>query len=145
MGENTAFADDGLEILSEEECLRLLEGARVGRVAVCLGAIPAVLPVTYALVGGEVMFFTGSGIKLNAAMKGEAVAFEVDDVDVDNECGWSVLVVGRMIDATPVSRARAEALGLYPWAAGQRAHLVRIRREMISGRRILTGTAAEAT
>jgi uncharacterized protein len=144
MNQYLEFADEGLEILSEQECLRLLGTARIGRVAICLGAIPAVLPITYALVGGEVMFFTGTGIKLNAAMSGQSVAFEVDDIDVDHECGWSVLVVGQILDAGPGSRARAQALGLYPWAAGERHHLIRIRQEMVSGRRILTGTTTEA-
>jgi uncharacterized protein len=143
MNPDTEFADEGLEILSDQECLRLLETVRVGRVAICMGSIPAVLPVTFALVGGEVMFFTGSGIKHNAAMRSQSVAFEVDDIDVDHECGWSVLVVGPMVDAGPASTVRAEALGLYPWAPGHRRHLVRIRPEMISGRRILTGGAPE--
>jgi uncharacterized protein len=139
MNQHMEFADEGLEILGEQECLRLLESARVGRVAVSLGAIPAVLPVNYAVVGGDVVFFTGAGIKLDAAMRGQSVAFEVDDIDVDHECGWSVMVIGQMLDASPATRARAEAQGLYPWAPGERHHLVRIRREMVSGRRILTG------
>jgi uncharacterized protein len=74
MNQHMEFADEGLEILDEQQCLRLLESARIGRVAVCLGAILAVLPVTYAVVGGEVVFFTGTGIKLGAAMRGQSVA-----------------------------------------------------------------------
>jgi uncharacterized protein len=140
MNQHMKFADEGLEVLSEHESLQLLENARIGRVAVCLGGIPAVMPVNYALVGGEVMFFTGAGIKLNAALRGQSVTFEVDDIDVDHQCGWSVLVIGRLVDAGLRARARAEALGLYPWAPGARHHLLRIRREMVSGRRILTGT-----
>jgi uncharacterized protein len=132
------FADNGLEILSEQECLRLLGTARIGRVAICQGAVAAVLPVAYALVGGEVMFFTGTGIKLNAALQTQSVAFEVDDIDFDHKTGWSVLVIGRASTASVAAAARAEAVGLYPWAAGSRHHLVRIRPEMISGRRLLT-------
>lgn len=37
------FVHEGLEILSEEECRSLLAGADVGRVAVTVGALPAVL------------------------------------------------------------------------------------------------------
>jgi nitroimidazol reductase NimA-like FMN-containing flavoprotein (pyridoxamine 5'-phosphate oxidase superfamily) len=129
--------DEGLEILDESECLRLLGTVRVGRVAINRGAIPVVLPVTFALVGGDIMFFTGTGTKLNAALEGGPVAFEVDDIDVDAESGWSVLVVGRAVPADGWSRAQAEALGLYAWAAGERHHLVRIRREFVSGRRVL--------
>ena len=38
------FSDEGLAILSDQECLRLLGLSNVGRVGICLGAIPAVLP-----------------------------------------------------------------------------------------------------
>jgi nitroimidazol reductase NimA-like FMN-containing flavoprotein (pyridoxamine 5'-phosphate oxidase superfamily) len=137
--ERTEFADEGLEILSDRQCLELLRTARVGRLAVCMGAIPAVLPVTFGLVGGDVMFFTGTGLKLNAALRKQSVAFEVDEIDLTSESGWSVLVVGRAVAAEAAARARAEALGLYPWAPGERHHLVRIRPELMTGRRILTG------
>jgi uncharacterized protein len=79
--------DENLEILDERECLRLVGTARVGRVAISRGEVPVVLPVNYALVGGEIMFFTGIGSKLNAALQGRTVAFEVDDIDVDSESG----------------------------------------------------------
>jgi uncharacterized protein len=132
------FADNGLEILTESECLRLLGTERIGRVAICQGAVPAVLPVAYAVVGGEVMFFTGSGVKLNAALKSQSVAFEVDHIDIEKKSGWSVLVVGPATPAGEAAVARAEAVGLFPWAAGSRHHLVRIRPELVSGRRLLT-------
>jgi nitroimidazol reductase NimA-like FMN-containing flavoprotein (pyridoxamine 5'-phosphate oxidase superfamily) len=137
MVEDPPFADHGLEILSEQACLRLLETGRIGRVGICHGAVPAVLPVTYALVGGEVMFFTGSGVKLKAALRTQSVAFEVDHFDVDDNSGWSVLVIGRASLAGPVATARAQAVGLYPWPAGARHNLIRIRHELISGRRVL--------
>lgn len=135
--ELTKLIDDNLEILDERECLRLLGTVRLGRVAISRGEVPVVLPVNFALVGGEIMFFTGLGSKLNAALQGRTVAFEVDEIDVESESGWSVLVAGRAEPAEGPSRARAEALGLYPWAAGDRHQLVRIRMEFISGRRLL--------
>src|SRR6266567_3630319 len=127
--------DEGLEVLSEEESLGLLAGARVGRVAIGQGGIPAVLPVNFVMVGTEVMFFTGPGMKLDAARQGKSVAFQVDNIDVKRHLGWSVMVAGPMSPADPASRPRAEALGLYPWVAGDRHHLVRIQPESISGRR----------
>jgi nitroimidazol reductase NimA-like FMN-containing flavoprotein (pyridoxamine 5'-phosphate oxidase superfamily) len=132
------LSDDGLDILSEEECLRLLDSRRLGRVAICLGSIPAVLPVNYAMVGGDVMFFSGPGVKLDAAVRGQSVTFQVDDIDVIQEWGWSVMVTGRMDEAGSAYRARAESLGLYPFAAGARRHLLRIRPDFVSGRRIIT-------
>jgi nitroimidazol reductase NimA-like FMN-containing flavoprotein (pyridoxamine 5'-phosphate oxidase superfamily) len=128
---------EGLEILDELECLDLLRAVRVGRVAVCQGGIAAVLPVTYVLVGRDVFFFTGRGTKWAAALGQQTITFEVDDFDVGTESGWSVMVVGRAVAASPAATARAEALGLYPWAAGARHYLVRLRPDQISGRRLL--------
>jgi nitroimidazol reductase NimA-like FMN-containing flavoprotein (pyridoxamine 5'-phosphate oxidase superfamily) len=128
---------DGIEILDEEECLQLVRGVRVGRVAVCQGGTVAVLPIAYVLVGREVFFFTGRGTKWEAALGQQSVTFEVDEFDVGTESGWSVMVVGRAVAASAVARARAEALGLYPWAPGERHYLVRLRPDHISGRRLL--------
>jgi nitroimidazol reductase NimA-like FMN-containing flavoprotein (pyridoxamine 5'-phosphate oxidase superfamily) len=131
------FADEGLEILDEAECLRLVEGARIGRLAVCRGSISAVLPVAFILVGGEVFFFTGSGTKWDAALRQQLVTFEVDELNLDTNAGWSVMIVGQALAASAAMRARAEALGLCPWAAGERHHLVRVRPDFVSGRRLL--------
>jgi nitroimidazol reductase NimA-like FMN-containing flavoprotein (pyridoxamine 5'-phosphate oxidase superfamily) len=133
------LADEGLELLDEHECLRLVDTVRVGRVAIARGAVPAVFPVTFARVGGDIMFFTGPGTKLDAAQEGRLVSFEVDEIDPLAEQGWSVLIVGKAELASEASRTRAQALGLYSWAAGERRALVRIRPEFVSGRRILLG------
>jgi hypothetical protein len=134
-----AIADDGLEVLGERECLRLLEQGRFGRVAVVRDGIPIVLPVAYALLGGEVTFFTAPGLKLDAAKGAELVSFEVDHFDAEERSGWSVLAVGWAAVAGVARRSRAQALGLYPGPAGDRPDVVRIRTRDISGRRILTG------
>ncbi len=128
---------DGVEILGEDECRRLIATAKVGRVAVCIDAVPVVVPVTFAVVGGDIMFFTGAGTKLDAAKERRTVSFEVDEIDAGAERGWSVLVVGPASLASLAAKARAEALGLYPWAAGDRQLLVQIRPISLSGRRIL--------
>ena len=130
--------DEGLEVLTEDECRALLAGGRLGRIAISQGAVPVVLPVNFVMVGTDVMFFTGPGLKLRAAVEKRLVSFQVDNIDVEHHMGWSVLVVGPMSTADPGDRPRAEALGLYPWVAGDRHNLVRIRPELITGRRILT-------
>jgi len=129
--------DEGLEILDEAECWRLMRTARVGRVAVANGPAPAVFPVAFVVVGSDILFFTGSGIKFDAAREGRSVSFEVDEIDAVAEMGWSVLAVGPIVPASTASKARAQALGLYPWAAGDRQRLLRIRPDFLSGRRIL--------
>ncbi|HUC36244.1 MAG TPA: pyridoxamine 5'-phosphate oxidase family protein [Acidimicrobiales bacterium] len=128
---------EGLDLLSEQECRSLLGQGRVGRVAVSLGAIPAVFPVNYVVAGDEILFFTGEGIKLRAAIANTTVAFEVDQVDVFAESGWSVLVAGPARERTePAATDGARRSGLRPWAGGDRPHLISVTIDFVSGRRI---------
>jgi nitroimidazol reductase NimA-like FMN-containing flavoprotein (pyridoxamine 5'-phosphate oxidase superfamily) len=127
----------GLEILQPDECRRLLASQTVGRVGVC-GARPGVFPVLFALFDGDVVFRTAPGEKLIAAALNRELVFEADEFDLANRCGWSVNVVGAAEEIEePAERARAEALGLEPWAGEVRDRYVRIRATEVSGRRIL--------
>src|SRR5262249_23502314 len=72
---------NGMVVLTERGCLARLGGNGVGRVAVSVGALPAVLPVNYARRGRDVYFRTAAGTKLAAAVQNAVVAFEVDHVD----------------------------------------------------------------
>ena len=78
-----ALHQDGLDILSEGECRRLLEQTRVGRVVIATGGIAVVFPVNYGVIGGDILFFTGEGTKLAAAERSTTVTFEADAVDFD--------------------------------------------------------------
>ena len=133
----SGFVDAGLEILDEQECIRLLHATVIGRVAVGTGDVAAILPVNYVMLGSDILFFTGTGTKLNAALSSATVTFEADHIDVPARTGWSVLAVGPVERTDDAMRRRVEALGLYPWAAGDRHYLVRIRPTFFSGRRIV--------
>ena len=127
---------DGFEVLSEQQCRLLLAREHVGRVAVSDKDLAAVFPVNYSLVSDEILFFTGEGTKLRAATANARVTFEVDHFDQLTETGWSVQAVGRLREVTePVVVAGARASGLRPWAEGDRAHLVALSTEVVSGRR----------
>jgi CBS domain-containing protein len=115
----------------------LLRQARVGRVAVSVGEVPAVFPVNYVVAGEDILFFTAEGTKMRAAMANTMVTFEVDHVDPFAETGWSVMVVGQARERTePTVIVGAKRAGLRPWAAGDRFHLVAIDMDFVSGRRI---------
>jgi len=132
------LSDEGLEEIDRDECLRLLAGRGVGRVAVTIGAVPAVFPVNYGMLDDAVVFRTGAGTKLDAAVRHAVVAFEVDEIDTLYHEGWSVLVVGRAAEITDhPSLENAELLPLRPWAGGERAHFVAVRAEIVTGRRIV--------
>lgn len=140
-----AIIDDGLEILSEEECRALLGKAEVGRVAITLGALPAVLPVNFAVQDGDIFFLTGEGVKLRAALDRAVVAFEVDEIDPARRTGWSVLAVGVAVEVTDEEElAVVRRLRLQPWAGGDRTRWIRVRPEFFSGRRIIAGSAADS-
>jgi hypothetical protein len=126
----------GLDVIPPDECRTLLATRRVGRVAVCTGR-PAILPVVYALLDGDVVFRTAPGEKLIAAALHRTVAFEVDDFSEATRTGWSVDVIGEAHEIVhPDELARAERLGLEPWAGDVRDRFVRIHTEDVSGRRI---------
>jgi nitroimidazol reductase NimA-like FMN-containing flavoprotein (pyridoxamine 5'-phosphate oxidase superfamily) len=130
--------DNGLEILSPEQCDDLIRRNSVGRVAVTVAALPAIFPVNYAVLDGQIIFRTGEGTKLRAALDKAVVAFQVDHVGGSVASGWSVMAVGLAEEITDADEVKAaEALRLVPSAAGDRSHYVRIRPEFLSGRRIV--------
>jgi uncharacterized protein len=130
--------DNGLEILSPEQCDDLLRQCRVGRVAVTVAALPAIFPVNYAFLGSDIVFLTGEGTKLQAAVDRAVVAFQVDHFNESLGSGWSVMAVGLAEEITdPEELASARRLDLRPFASGERSHFVRICPEFVSGRRIL--------
>ena len=137
---------NGLVVLSRPECLRLLAGAKIGRVAVNVDALPAVLPVNYTLIGEDVVFRTGSGAKLDAALANNVVAFEADDVDPVYQTGWSVLVQGVAREVNgPADLERVRLAPLRAWAGPGRDRFVRIPTEQITGRRIPPPAARRST
>src|SRR5262245_44947457 len=116
---------NGLEVLARAECLRLLAGARLGRVGISSGALPQVLPVNFRLVGDQVVFRTGIGTKLDAATRNAVVAFEVDSMDALAHEGWSVVVTGIAREVTdPVELETMEASRIPRWAPGSDGRVV---------------------
>ncbi len=140
MRDRTAPPTDrlGLEVLTADECWRLVRDAAIGRVAFVDAGEVTVLPVTHTVTDHQVAFRTGSGTKLGAAQMAHALAFEVDSWDVDERAGWSVLVRGvgeTVYDDDEI--AALDRVGAEPWLDSARAGTwVRIRVDEISGRRL---------
>jgi uncharacterized protein len=123
---------NGFEVLTRPECMRLLGTVYVGRVGVSVDALPVILPVNFALDGHAVVFRTTPGTKLDAAVAGNVVCFEADDVDA--HAGWSVLITGRAAVVTG-DTSRLDQLVARPWPAN--SHWVRIPGDVVSGRRLV--------
>ncbi|MFI6928265.1 pyridoxamine 5'-phosphate oxidase family protein [Nonomuraea spiralis] len=127
----------GLQVLSREECLRLLSSAPIGRIVFTDRALPAVQPVNFCLDGESVVIRTSIGSKLAAATRHAVVAFEADEFDPATRTGWSVTAVGHARAVNdPAETARLARLPLSPWAPGSRDHFVVVEAEQVSGRRI---------
>ena len=130
--------DNGLEILSPQQCRDLLERGTVGRIAVNVGALPAIFPVNYTILRDRIVFLTGDGTKLRAAVDRAVVAFQIDHFDEPSGSGWSVMAIGLAEEISDPEELRAaEQLQLRPFAGGERCHFVKINPEFVSGRRIV--------
>ncbi|SMC58101.1 pyridoxamine 5'-phosphate oxidase family protein [Kibdelosporangium aridum] len=128
----------GLELLSGQECFRLLAKVPVGRVVYTDRALPAVQPVTFALREQAVIIRTSAHSRLALATPGKVVAFEADEFkDNGVRCGWSVVAIGHAVKVTdPVELEAVRQLGLRAWAPDAEDCYLRISVEIVSGRRL---------
>lgn len=124
--------------LSLAECLDLLQGGVLGRVAMSTSIGPRIVPVNYAMHGEDVVLRTTPYSQLGTYAVNNEVAFEIDHIDLERHRGWSVVATGR---ALPVSDPE-EVLDIRrrweprPWADGPRNLFLKISLRDITGRRL---------
>jgi hypothetical protein len=134
-----------LQRLSRDQCLTLMASVPVGRIIYTRRALPAVELVNFALDQGDIVIRTDRSGKLAAATRGTVVAFEVDQVDLAGQTGWSVTAIGPSTEVTDLGElARLRTIGLKSWAPGERDHFIRISPVMLNGRNLRTGSAQPA-
>jgi nitroimidazol reductase NimA-like FMN-containing flavoprotein (pyridoxamine 5'-phosphate oxidase superfamily) len=137
------MADRVIEELDEAESMRLIAPGGIGRIAYGSRFGPAVLPVNYKWHDGAIVFRTTRHSALDEDLQtgitgGEyTVAFEIDEIDVAGQLGWSVLIQGpaHHVEAA-AERQAAEQAGVQPWPAGERELFLRIVPHRVTGRRI---------
>jgi nitroimidazol reductase NimA-like FMN-containing flavoprotein (pyridoxamine 5'-phosphate oxidase superfamily) len=128
--------------LTEAECHARLERHehRLGRLAFAENGDPywpTVLPVNYAYQNGEIFIRTVEGSKLYAALRRQRVAFEVDEVDLAWNQGWSVVALGTLeIVRDDEQRAVIDAV-LRSWATQIGEQLMRLDVDQLTGREIV--------
>jgi uncharacterized protein len=139
MDETTARDRNDLEVLSYDECLRLLGSRTVGRVAFVDAGTPIIVPVNYLLDGASVVIRSAPGSKLDTADRARPLAFEIDDHDPSTRTGWSVLLTG-IADPVDDEEAISYDRKLDAWALGDRQDvaLLRLQADSVTGRRIDT-------
>ena len=86
--------DEDGGLIPEEECWELLASTSVGRVALSIGALPAILPVQYHLDGRTLAACLGHR-ELHERALNTVVAFAADAIDPGTRSGWSVQIQGR--------------------------------------------------
>ena len=139
------MADRVIEELDEDQCLNLISGGGIGRIAYASRFGPAVLPVNYALQDGAVVFRTAADgpldedLRTGIADADYKVAFEIDSIDLATRQGWSVLIQGPAHHVTGAGQEAVRRAGIESWAPGPRELFVRIVPSRVTGRRI--GTA----
>lgn len=123
--------------LTFRECLDLLQGGVVGRVAVSTALGPRIVPVNYAMHDDAVVFRTSPYSELGSQGPGSEAAFEIDHLDYDRHQGWSVVALGRL-EAVPVEELEdvRKVWEPRPWAGGVRNLYLKLTCREISGRRL---------
>ncbi|MEV0199754.1 pyridoxamine 5'-phosphate oxidase family protein [Nonomuraea sp. NPDC050691] len=124
-----------LKELSRADALRLLASAPIGRIVFTRHALPAVRPVNHIVVDGHIVIRSDPGTVISAevAPSGAVVAFEADELDVEERLGWSVIVTGVARLVEDPEEAASYRARLIPWLAGDRDQVIRIRAEMVTG------------
>lgn len=122
-----------LEDVPREECMQLVASLSVGRIAVAApGEAPLVVPVTYVVDEGTVVFRTGATTEV-ARLLGNPVSFQVDVIDSFHRSGWSVLIRGT---GAEIGAEDQGDLSVQPWAGGDRSRWIRVVPMTVTGRRI---------
>jgi hypothetical protein len=132
------FDQSGLEILSAAECHKLLGSVRVGRLLFTSAALPTVRLVNFVVDADTIVFATADADRYRAAERGDVVAFEVDDIDLEEHGGWTVTAVGHLsvVDADEFDDLQ-QTLPRRPWPPDRERHLIRLGIESLDGRRLV--------
>jgi nitroimidazol reductase NimA-like FMN-containing flavoprotein (pyridoxamine 5'-phosphate oxidase superfamily) len=125
--------------LRPDDCRRLIMNGGVGRVAFQSASGQHIVPVNFQLDGDSVVFRTRPDTELGRVAPVPEAAFEVDELDVDAQSGWSVVAKGR-IDVIPddfeTAAIRFFGKDPRPWASGARRLYLRLTWRELTGREL---------
>ena len=139
MNDPTANVDPwtGATVLSDEQCWEHLRSTQIGRVGVTVGTTPDIFPVNYRIHRREIVIRTEAGTKLAAGTLMPTIAFEIDEIDLENRQGWSVVVKGNGREPSGLDEiARLEEVDLAPWADAPKSRWLIITPLEVTGRSV---------
>jgi len=126
--------------LTRDECLQLLRAEHIGRVIVVTPTLrPLVRPVDYVFDDRSqaVVFRSRRGSKLYALRHAERGCFEIDGAGDEPGTAWSVIITGVVETVTQTNEIeRLARLGLDTRVTGESGAWLRIRMNVVSGRRL---------
>jgi len=140
-GRGRAGRHPELTELTSEQCEAHLRAGGVGRLVFVSPRGTVAHPMNYVVSQGDVIVST-TAEQAEHFVGQVRVSFQIDRVDESMSEGWSVLVTGptRPVD-DPDEVVELVALGLVPWAGGERHTLIRIHPDEVTGRLIAQSVA----
>lgn len=132
--------------LTVHECMDLLSGGVMGRIAVTTPGGPRIVPVNYAVNEASIIIRTSPYSELATYGPRNQAAFEIDHLDYDRHQGWSVVALGRLEVLAPEELDDVRRIWEpRPWAGGHRNLHLRLPWSEVSGRRVGALGSAMAT
>jgi nitroimidazol reductase NimA-like FMN-containing flavoprotein (pyridoxamine 5'-phosphate oxidase superfamily) len=127
-----------IDRLSAQECLSYLAEANLGRVAVCLDALPAIRSVRFGLALDGIVFRVAPESRLRRATFNQVIAFHADNGDREYQPQWAVNVQGKCREvSSPNQIDQVRDLDLPPWHSPTSSDVfMHLPIERISGERI---------
>jgi nitroimidazol reductase NimA-like FMN-containing flavoprotein (pyridoxamine 5'-phosphate oxidase superfamily) len=145
MTSHATTSEPSLASLTRDECLKFLRRCTVGRLAVVIDGRPHILPLNYAADEDGVIVFRTADLTAATETGLANVAFEIDEIDLARQEGWSVAVHGfgrEITGAIDRDSERLLRMPVHPWAPGERDRWFKITPKEITGRRLRTAASA---
>ena len=120
--------------LSDEECRALLASTNFGRASLTINALPVVLPVSYAYLGGSILLGMQDGPAFRTAARGNVIALSVDNAPPGPDF-WTVLAIGPTAAAGPDLAQEAHRFGLTDPRGEPATHHIQLSPDILTGYR----------
>lgn len=122
--------------VSTGQALRLLSSVPIGRVVFTNDCLPAIRPVSHAVVDGDVVIGCHEAATVLAAVD-QVVVFEADLIDHESWRGWSVIITGKAALVCASDDVERYEQHLDPRVEPAMRHVIRITPELVTAYELL--------
>jgi hypothetical protein len=130
--------------LSRDQCLRLVDTVRFGRIIFTARALPRVRLVSHVRHGEQIVIPSSPDIGVTEQKTGTVVAYEADLIGPDQRPSWTVLVIGRARRVAVGELLAGERERLSSWPGGAPDEVIMIAADLVTGERIPGGARLPA-